>query len=517
MFFKQKNLSAHEFEQCVFEFLKRQVTDKEAVREKLEVIDLFLKSFHDESHSEIAQKMYLRLEDHLCNEQSGRRWGREELRAAVQNRCSPERVHGILPLIFLPSGLRRIRLFEEYVEEVLKEITRSVPGEILPRFFEDAQKRPELKHIARKDGTFDWEEFEKNLGVGAPEKQEEKAAENLAMLCDLLRSVLNEAVRSLRANAVFEKTYYAFRQTLAFIDDVPQVLRIIPEDILVEERTALLPKVKLEEAIREKTKKLEAALSALTEEKQKLQDALEELKSAARAKSDFVDVVSHQFRTPLSVIRWTSELLEGQVQTLIAAESQTTPLEYTRTIQGKSQFLVQVLDDIFDVLSIEDRSWKINKKPSQLWEIVSDAARAFEKIASQKEIEFVFDRSKVPIEEILLDQDKIRRVLEIILRNAVQYTPPKGSVSVSLGATELDGKPALSCSVKDTGIGIAAEDIPRVFTKFFRTKDSIRMVPDGAGLGLYIVKRYVEAHGGKITVESEVGKGSSFTIVIPKT
>lgn len=520
MLFSSKKLkltSEHEFETCVFDFvLKRRITGKEVVGKVLDTIAVLKNSEHSELHDTWAIDLYRSLERHISESQAEYRVGKEQLRADIEKHCNPERAHGSFALFFLSAFPRKTRIFVEYVNHVLSEAKAVVEKVCLDRFFGEISKEPDFSGIMLEDRLVHSDEFTQLFeGLSAAE-QEKKILEFFSGILSRFRLMLEEAMKSVRTRLFFEKTYQSFRQKFSFLDDAPQVLLIIPSDLLQEERTALLPKIELEKEARDRARKLETALQKIQDEKNKLADALGELRAASRGKEDFVNVVSHQFRTPLSVIRWTSELLEDAVRTLIPQESADAPLEYVLSIRAKSQFLVYILDDIFDVLAIEDGSWNMNKKPSQLWEIVSEAVRTFAKEAQQREVTIVFDRSLAPIEEMALDKEAIRRVIEVLLRNAVQYSPPKSSVAVLLEKVEWNGKTALRCTIRDSGIGIEKENLESIFTKFFRAKNAIAAVPDGAGLGLYLAKRYVEAHGGIITVESELGKGSEFTLVIPK-
>jgi signal transduction histidine kinase len=265
------------------------------------------------------------------------------------------------------------------------------------------------------------------------------------------------------------------------------------------------------------------ALAQLSEEKkrveaesQKLASALENLKLVDKAKDDFITVVSHQFRTPLSIIRWNNELLADEITELVPSGEKERLIGYTNLIYEKSVFLIHILEDIYDVLAIEGQEIKVEKKPSQLWEIIDEVLKEFSKLAANKNIDLKFVQPDSEPQEMLLDQQKVRRVCSILIRNAIQYTPEKGSVSVTLREAELKGGPAMSCSIEDTGIGIASEDKNKLFTKFFRSQNAIKAVPNGAGLGLYLVKKFIEAHGGEVVVESELNKGSKFTFSLPR-
>ena len=116
----------------------------------------------------------------------------------------------------------------------------------------------------------------------------------------------------------------------------------------------------------------------------------------------------------------------------------------------------------------------------------------------------------------MMDKKKIRRVSAILIRNAVNYAPEGGTVLITIREEDYQGIPVFACGIQDTGIGIAKEDLPNLFTKFFRAKNAVQAVADGAGLRLYFVKNFIEAHGGFVQVESELNKGSNFRFVLPR-
>lgn len=497
IFDKKKETSAHDFEICVFRFLEKYITAKEPVRALFDTAAILAKSPHDELHQEWAAELYFNLEQYIGNEQTKERLGKEELRAKIEKSCKPESVHSVFSLLFLPKYLRKIRVFEEYIDQLFRGVSEDAIKDFL------------------KDNVLAWQDFEKSFSSLGPKEQEEQALQNLKRLLKEFHAFLAGRVSPMRANILIEDAYRIFLKKLHIIEEASLALLIIPEDLLIEERRTLLSKESLEKEVRERNRELEIALAELRGEKEKLDKALDELAIRSQATEDFVRVVSHQFRTPLSIIRWNTEILEGRIKELPVGQIKEID-EVVQDISNKSRFLIYVLEDIFDVLAIEDGSSQINKKPSQLWEIAAEVVSDYEKTAVQKGVSLIFDKKNVPVEELLLEPGKIKRVIEILLRNAIQYTEKGGSVEIIIAKTELDGKAALSLSVKDSGIGILSDDINRIFTKFYRAENATKTVPDGAGLGLYLVKRFAEAHGGEIRVESELGRGSKFTITFPK-
>jgi signal transduction histidine kinase len=128
----------------------------------------------------------------------------------------------------------------------------------------------------------------------------------------------------------------------------------------------------------------------------------------------------------------------------------------------------------------------------------------------------LFDKAKAPVKEISFDKAKIMRILKILLRNADQLSPAETPIEITIKEEDWNGKPALYCSVKDGGIGVAKGDRAKLFQKFFRADDAVRIAPDGVGLGLYIAKKFAEAHGGTLEADATQKKGATFTLILPE-
>lgn len=517
-FFK-RSIPAEKFEKCALALIRHYVTGKEAVRDDLDAIDRLHSDLPAANREKACAYLYLKLENYISREQPKNRVPREILREKILNKCGAERAEGNFALLFVQSHLRKIRLFERFAESILDKVRfldENLYAKILPSIEED-----EYLQAVFKENKPNWLILEQRIRKHqlVAEEQEMFTAIPLKNALQIIFKSLTPTMGATRAELIFRDTYNEFRDKLMFLEDVPQVLFIMPEGLLQEERVQIMPKAQLEEVVRRRTDELERALAELREEKGKLAAALERLKKTDLAKSDFIVVVSHQFRTPLSAIRWNAEVLEDKISALVAEkhiEGRVGELlEFTKSIEERSVFLSHILSDIYDVLAVEGGTMTMEKSPAQLWEIVSDVLRSFEKQAKEKGVAIIFDRSSVPLKEIVLDQRKIARVCEIIVRNAVQYTSSGGTATIVITEAEYNGAPALSCSIRDSGIGIAAEDLPKLFTKFFRAKNAMNMVPDGAGLGLYLVKHFVEAHGGAVKVQSGLNKGSEFIFTLP--
>jgi two-component system sensor histidine kinase BarA len=261
---------------------------------------------------------------------------------------------------------------------------------------------------------------------------------------------------------------------------------------------------------------VEEANRELTEKNRRLAQAVERLQEADRVKSNFLATVSHELRTPLtSVIGYSEMLLEG-----IAGELNDEQREYVRTVMEKGDQLLQLITGILDISRMEAGEMRIDKSPVDLDEVVSIALSTIAPHARRKRLSL---HCTVPpgLPLVLGDRDKIRQVLLNLLGNAVKFTPEGGRVEVAAEVgplkPSLPGDPARGVRVwvHDSGIGVPPQHHQRVFDPFFQVDNTSTREYGGTGLGLSIVKRLVEAHGGAVWVDSEPGRGSTFSFTIP--
>ena len=227
----------------------------------------------------------------------------------------------------------------------------------------------------------------------------------------------------------------------------------------------------------------------------------------ARLKSDFVANVSHDLKTPLSVIRMFGETLEmGR----IADEAKRQ--EYYRMITRESERLSRLIDNVLDFSRIEGGRRVYEKAPAAIEPLIRDTLEAFEYPLAQQG--FTVDVRVAPdLPEIELDADAVGQALANLVDNAIKYSADRRALTVE--ARVADGQLALS--VADAGIGIPAAEQGRIFEKFYRAGRSETQGRRGSGVGLALVKHVAEAHGGTVTVESRAGEGSRFTLRLPVT
>lgn len=254
------------------------------------------------------------------------------------------------------------------------------------------------------------------------------------------------------------------------------------------------------------------------EKNKKLSDALERLQELSRLKSNFLATVSHELRTPLtSVIGYSEMLLAG-----LAGDLNDEQKDYLKTILEKGESLLRLISSILDLSRIEARGVQLQRQPAKVEEIVQSAIESVLPQSLKKKLKLSADLSS-SIKSVTVDGDKIRQCVVNLLSNSVKFTPAGGQIAVQAGPAERPPTGAgpfgsagyFQISVTDNGIGIAKELQGKVFETFFQADSSASREYGGAGLGLSIVKSYVEAHGGEVAVRSDAGKGATFTMILP--
>ncbi len=230
-------------------------------------------------------------------------------------------------------------------------------------------------------------------------------------------------------------------------------------------------------------------------------------KTIEKLKTEFVSLSAHQLRTPLSAIKWTLKmLLDGDLGEITKEQK-----EYITKIYQSNERMIDLINDLLNVTRIEEGKYLSHPILADFQKIVQLVASSLENIIKKKKIKFKFEEPKEKLPKVKIDVEKIELVVQNLLTNAILYTNPGGEVIVSLGSNN-DG---IGFKVSDTGIGIPKTQQKRVFSKFFRGSNAMKMDTGGTGLGLYISKNIIEAHNGKIWFESKEGKGTIFYFTLP--
>ena len=230
-------------------------------------------------------------------------------------------------------------------------------------------------------------------------------------------------------------------------------------------------------------------------------------KLVERMKTEFVSIAAHQLRTPLSAIKWSLRMiLDGDVGKI--SEDQRDLLEKT---YASNERMIGLINDLLNVTRIEEGRFLYKPEKMQIEGIVVNVIQDDEEIIKMKDINVSFKKSKKLLPLVVIDQEKMSLAIHNLLDNALKYTPEKGKIEISL--EEKDSN--IIFKIKDTGVGIPEDQKERIFTKFFRGSNVIKLETEGSGLGLYTTKNIIESHKGKIWFESEEDKGTTFYFSIP--
>jgi len=244
----------------------------------------------------------------------------------------------------------------------------------------------------------------------------------------------------------------------------------------------------------------------------------EELVRATRLKDEFLANMSHELRTPLNAILGTTESLQEGIFGDLAAEQ----LNALQTVDESSTHLLSLINEVLDLARIESGQIELDRAAVDLAPLCESTLAFVRQLAEKKGVSLEFEVSgALPL--VHADERRVRQVLINLLNNAVKFTP-EGSGRVRLVAEFVEGTEAtlgrsrrdmVRVTVCDTGVGIAADDLPKLFRPFVQVDSALNRQYEGTGLGLALVKRIVELHGGSVGVESVVGEGSRFSFTLP--
>lgn len=243
---------------------------------------------------------------------------------------------------------------------------------------------------------------------------------------------------------------------------------------------------------------------------EELEAANKRLDAANRAKSEFLAHMSHELRTPLNSVIGFSEMVRTET---LGPIDNPTYIEYAGYIQQSASHLLAVINDILDISKIEAGEVELEEEITDVRNLVLDAMT----LASQRAAGKILDvTSDIPDElpSLLVDERMVKQVLINLLSNAIKFTPDGGAVTVT---AKCDPDQQILLSVRDTGIGIAEKDIPRAMQPFEQVRQSAKLSHGGTGLGLSLSKKLIELHGAELFINSEVGVGTTVTIMFPPT
>ena len=268
-------------------------------------------------------------------------------------------------------------------------------------------------------------------------------------------------------------------------------------------------------ALLRKARRAEAVARIAANDTQKLNDkleiALKKAENASLSKTRFLNNMSHDIRTPMNAILGYAQLMEDELKEKELPET----LEHLEKLQQSGNLLLSIINNVLDMARIESGRMEIDENYCRIEDVWKSLLAVFDEKARKKNISLHYTMN-VEHEHVLTDVTKVKEILVNILSNAIKYTPAGGSVMVNIDELLCDepGYMIARTRVSDTGIGMSQDYLTKIFEAFTREQNTTKSKIAGTGLGMSIVRKYVDLLGGRINVESELGKGSTFTVTL---
>ncbi|NEP12665.1 MAG: response regulator [Symploca sp. SIO2C1] len=303
----------------------------------------------------------------------------------------------------------------------------------------------------------------------------------------------------------FQKMFYQVHQAIAQRKQAEKALKKLNEE--------------LETRVAERTAQLTQANAEIVALNERLKAENEHLLEIAQMKTDFLSTVSHELRTPLTSVLGFAKLIDKKLKEVVFPAVNTENRKTQRAVKqvgnnidiivSEGERLTALINDVLDIAKMEAGKVEWKREPLSIEGVMEHAIAATSALFQSKGLVLKKDLA-VELPKITGDRDRLIQVMINLISNAVKFTP-QGSVTCKTHKTDNQ----ITITVIDTGIGIAPENRPKIFDKFRQIGDTLTDKPTGTGLGLPICKQIVEHHGGQIWVESELGKGSSFSFTLP--
>ena len=238
---------------------------------------------------------------------------------------------------------------------------------------------------------------------------------------------------------------------------------------------------------------------------------MKKAETASLAKTRFLNNMSHDIRTPMNAILGYAQLMKDELKGKDLPETS----EHLKKLQQSGSLLLSIINNVLDMAQIESGKMEIDENYARIEDIRQTLFEIFEDEAKKKNLELHYTIN-IEHEHILTDITKVKEIFVNILSNAIKYTPSGGSVMLNIDELACDepGYMIVRTSVSDTGIGMSRDYLTKIFDAFTRERNTTKSKITGSGLGMSIVKKYVDLLGGTIDVESELGKGSTFTVTL---
>lgn len=231
-------------------------------------------------------------------------------------------------------------------------------------------------------------------------------------------------------------------------------------------------------------------------------------KGGKETKTEFVSILfAHHLQSALAAVKWSLNMLLSGDFGKINKEQKNI---IKKTIE-RNEELISLVNNFLDTAKNKEKKYFYNKNLTDIKDIIESVIYFFQEEIKKKKIKFEFKKPKEKLPQIIVDKEKIKIAIQNIFDNAIKYTPPGGKISFFLK----DNKKEIEFKIQDSGMGIPENEKEKLFTKFFRGVNAVKTETVGSGLGLFLAKKIIEAHNGKIWFESKENEGSSFYFSLP--
>jgi len=238
---------------------------------------------------------------------------------------------------------------------------------------------------------------------------------------------------------------------------------------------------------------------------------IDQLAKANRMKTEFVSIASHQLRTPLSIIKWYVEFLSQKER---QKNMDPKEINYIKTIADSNQRMIKLVNDLLDISRIEGGRMQVQPQKTNIVELCQNIIKENQPYAETKKVKisFKYDQS-IPL--LMIDSKRINIVIDNLITNAIKYSKENNDKQISIELSHKEKSNKILFSISDNGVGIPDKDQKKIFRKFFRANNTLKLQTSGTGLGLFIAKAIVESHKGSIWFVSKEGQGTTFYIQLP--
>jgi signal transduction histidine kinase len=282
----------------------------------------------------------------------------------------------------------------------------------------------------------------------------------------------------------------------------------VTKRVMLESQVAAFTQT-LEQQVQKRTRELMLEIERRRLSDASLKDALKKAEAATEAKSRFLASMSHELRTPLNAVIGFADMICAKIMGPIEPPQYA---EYVEAIKSSGEHLLALINDILDLSKIDAGAVDLHCDAVEVPEMLADCLELIRHRAMEAGV-ILEDVDRHCLQAVVhADPRRLKQIFLNLLTNAIKFTPQGGRVSTRI---DVGSRGCLCISVSDTGIGIAAEDIPKVLSEYGQAEHGLDHVVEGTGLGLPITKKLVELHGGKLTVESVVGEGTTVRVCLP--